>query len=184
MGEQRIVVDALKFYYEGVFVAKDIFRMIGNYFYDKGYDKAQERDVQHVTKHGNQVEWQLGPWKKITDYQRLQIRITVIMLNMKKKQVVMNKKKMMADKGVCVIVLNAYTETDYETKWEEKPMFLLLRTLYDKYIFPMHNKRWEAILFDHVNQLYQEIQEYFNMYVHNGLGTIPPSTLTTQNQPK
>jgi len=177
-----MVVDSLKFFYEGAFVAKDLFNLIGTYFYDKGYDKKQEKDFEHLNKTGKHAEWQIAPWKKVTDYQRLEIRMVILMDELTKKDVVIDKKKKKIDYGKVTIIISAYTETDYDLRWEEKPMFLFMRTLYDKFIFPMYSKRWEHLLHDHVNQLYSQVHKFFNVYSLQDMGTIPPSTLTHQHQ--
>jgi len=184
MGEHRTIVDGLTFFYEGAFVSKDLFKLITNYFYDKGYDGKPERDHQHDNKDGKHIEWHIAPWKKITDYQRLEIRVVVLIMGMTKKQVVVNKKKMTIDHSKVLIKFFGAIEQDYDTRWEEKPMFVFIRTLYDKFVFPMYTKRWESLLFDHVNQLYGQIEKFFNVYTMEGMGSIPPSTITHQDQSK
>ncbi len=175
MGDHRIFVDNLRLSYEGPFQAHELFRTIGNYLYDKGYDKKPLKEFEFHTPEGISIEWQMLPWKKITDYMRLELNIRVIITKMTKREVVIDGQKKIIDNGQVLIVFNGYTETDYNMSWEERPLFQFMRVLYDKYIFKDYLQRYEHILADHVNQLYALIQRLFNVYSTHGMKTLPNS---------
>ncbi len=175
MGDNRIFVDNLRFSYEGPFQAQELFRTINNYFYDKGYDKKPLKEFEYHMPNGTFIEFQISPWKKITDYMRLEINIRILVSEMTKKDVVIEGQKRAVDNGKVLIVINAYTETDYDTRWEDRAMFQFIRVLYDKYFYKDYYQRYEYILTDHVNQLYALMQRLFNVYSTHQLKTLPNS---------
>jgi hypothetical protein len=175
MGDYRIFVDNLRLSYEGAFEASHLFRTIFTYLFDKGYDSKPLKEFQYDTPTGKAMEWQASPWKKITDYMRLEGGIRVIITDMVKKEMVLNGRKMLVDHGKVLIILNWYMETDYDMRWEDRPMFQFIRVLYDKWVFKDYTQRYEFICADHANQLYALLRRLFNTYSTHGMQTLPNS---------
>jgi len=175
MAEFTIFVDNLRFSYEGPFQANELLRTIGNYLYDKGYDKKPVKEFEHRMPHGTYIEWQLSNWKKVSDYLRNEINLRVIISEMKKVDAVINGEKCIVENGKVLIIINGYIETDYASRWDERPFFQLIRVLYDKYFYKEYQKRYEYLFADHINQLYALLQRFFNVYSSHGLKTLPTS---------
>ena len=175
MGDHRIFVDNLRLSYEGAFVANDLFRTIFTYLYDKGYDQKPIKEAQYDTPTGKAMEWNAAPWKKITDYIRLEPNIRVIITDMVKKEMIVGKKKVLVDHGKVLIIINWYMETDYDMRFEDRPMFLFMRALYDKWVFKEYYQRYEVICTDHANQLYALMRRLLNTYSTHGMQTMPNS---------
>ena len=175
MGEHRIFVDNLRLSYEGAFEANHLFRTIFTYLYDKGYDQKPLKESQYDTPTGKAMEWNAAPWKKITDYIRLEPNIRVIITDMVKKEMVIQGRKVMVDHGKVLVIINWYMETDYDMRWEDRPMFVFMRALYDKWVFKDYYQRYEVICTDHANQLYAMIRRLFNTYSTHGMQTLPNS---------
>ena len=83
MVERETVIDKLRLTYEGLFVATDLYQMIDNWFRQKAYDKRENKNIEKVTPDGKYIEIELEPWKKITDYARIVIKIRLIMNDVK-----------------------------------------------------------------------------------------------------
>ena len=88
MGHLKMVVDHEKIEYSGPFNANDLFRMIDNFVFERGFDKRQDKDFEHSTPTGKFIEWQISPWKKITDYIRYIIKVRVLCYELLKTDVV------------------------------------------------------------------------------------------------
>ena len=93
MGHLKIVVDHEKIDYSGPFNANDLFRMIENYVFEKGFDKKQDKDFEQNTPSGKSIEWQISPWKKITDYVRYMIKVRVLGHDFVKTDVMVDGKR-------------------------------------------------------------------------------------------
>ena len=166
MGHVRIIVDHEKIDYEGPLNTSDLFRHIQNFLFERGFDTRQDKDFEHHTPSGIQIEWQISPWKRITDYTRHMIKIRVIGNDIRKIDAINEGKKAKIDTGKIYIVIDGYIESDYESRWEEMPFFMFLRTLYDKFAFRIYTERFDQRLTHDINQLSNSIKQFLNLYRH------------------
>jgi len=102
--------------------------------------------------------------KKITDYARHVIKMEIKMSGIKDVEVEMNSHKTRLNRGKVSIIFDGYLDTDYEHKWEQKPMLFVLRTIFDKWIYKSYMSNWESELVESVNQLYSTIKGFLNLY--------------------
>ena len=71
MVERDLVIDHLKFSYEGLFNASELYNLISNWFYDKGWDWYERMNQEQITSAGKQIKLVLEPWKCVSDYYKL-----------------------------------------------------------------------------------------------------------------
>lgn len=166
MGHLKIVVDHEKIDYSGPFNASELLHMIENFVFERGFDKRQDKDYENNTERGKSIEWQISPWKKITDYVRYIIKVRVLGYDIVKTDVVSNGEKTKLDKGRAIIVIDGFIEYDYDSYWDEKPFLHFLRTIYDYFVFKAYTERFEQVLVHDINSLYHQIEKFFNMSRH------------------
>lgn len=166
MGHLSIVVDHDKIEYSGPFPATELFRMIENFLFERGFDKRQDKDFEHSTEKGKFIEWQISPWKKITDYIRYIIKIRILAYDLVKSEITINKKKSKIENGRIFIVIDGFIESDYDSYWDDKPILLFFRTLYDKFIFKTYTEKFEQTLVHDINTLHHQIEKFLNIYRH------------------
>ena len=80
--------------------------------------------------------------------------------------VVKEKKKVQADQGRLLIYFDGFVEHDYEHRWDEVPLFVFFRTLYEKFIYKLYTERFEQRLTHDMHNLYNEIEKFLNTYRH------------------
>ena len=73
-------------------------------------------------------------------------------------------KKVKLNKGDIQMIFDAFLETDYENRWETKPMYYFLRTLVDKYIFRVYTGKFVGNLAADVKDLHTRIKSFLNLY--------------------
>lgn len=166
MGHLRIIVDHEKIDYEGPLNLGDLFRHIQNFLFERGFDARQDKDFEHHAPEGMEIEWQISPWKRITDYVRHMIKIRILSHELKKIDVVKDGKKTRVDSGHVYIVIDGYIETDYESRWDERPLLVFLRTVYEKFVFRMYTERFDQRLTHDINQLSNSIKHFLNVQRH------------------
>jgi len=164
MAERRLIVDHLKLTYEGLFDVTELYQVIDTWLRERGFDKRDVRQREHATKDAKYIEMELQPWKKITDYARHVIKMELKMSGIKDVEVEMNSHKTRLNRGKVSIIFDGYLDTDYEHKWEQKPMLFVLRTIFDKWIYKSYMSNWESELVESVNQLYSTIKGFLNLY--------------------
>ena len=126
MGERRIVIDNLMLQYEGLFELRELYMMVDKWLRQKGYDKFEKRNHEHVLKEGKYIEIELEPWKKITDYAKIVINLYFHCYNVKEVIVKKDGQDVKMNQGKIKIKFVGFLVTDYEDKWEGKPIFYFL----------------------------------------------------------
>ncbi|HLD43549.1 MAG TPA: hypothetical protein VJB08_06225 [Candidatus Nanoarchaeia archaeon] len=164
MVERETVIDKLRLTYEGLFVATDLYQMIDNWFRQKAYDKRENKNIEKVTPDGKYIEIELEPWKKITDYARIVIKIRLIMNDVKEIEMEKDGLKVRMNQGKVHVVMDSYLETDYENRWEGSPVFYFIRVIFDKFIFKPLTGGWKSEVVHDTNHLYGQIRSFLNLY--------------------
>lgn len=167
MSEKRIIVDDMKVQYEGLFDAKDLYRVIENWIKDNGYDKKEQMNTEHVSHSGKFVEIKFAPYKTITDYAKLVVKLKVTMNDVKDVEVKKDSHKMHLQQGKVTFSFQGIVETDHEGKWETKPILFFIRTVFDKYVYRVYTGNYDSQVGRDVNMLAAEIKRYLNLQKMN-----------------
>ena len=166
MGHVKIIVDHDKIDYSGPVDVGDLLRMIENFIWERGFDKKQDKDFEQNTERGKFIEWQISPWKWITDYTRYIIKVRVLGYDIVKADALHNDKKTKVDSGRVIIVIDGFIEYDLQSRWEQNPVLHFLRTLYDNFIYKAYTERFEHMLVHDINHLHDHIEKFLNLYKH------------------
>lgn len=166
MGHVKIIVDHDKIDYSGPLDVNSLLRMIENFIWERGFDKRQDKDFEQNTPNGKFIEWQISPWKWITDYARYIIKVRVLGYDILRADTVHNGKKTKVDKGRVIIVIDGFIDYDLQVKWENKPILHFIRSLYDNFIFKAYTEKFEQMLAHDINHLHNEIEKFLNIYRH------------------
>ena len=164
MVETKIVVDGLTLSYEGLFSATEFYMMIDRFFRDHMYDKRETQNLEKVEPQGKYIELELQPYRKMSDYIRFVIRMRLRMFNVTEVEIEKDGHKVKLNKGRVNMVFDGFLETDYEGRWEGKPSYVFIRTVFDKFIYKMYTQKFEAQLTEDVNTLYNQLKAFLNLY--------------------
>ena len=164
MPEREVVVDKLRLTYEGLFSVGELYKMIDEWFRWKGYDKRENKNIEVVKPEGKFIEIELEPWKKVTDYAKNVIKIRIQMNDIKEVEVEKDNTKLKLNQGNVHFVFDGYLETDYEARWEGKPIFYFIRTVFDKYFYKPFTAGFERGVKEDVMHLHGQIKAFLNLY--------------------
>ena len=164
MAERRLVIDHMTLTYEGLFDLHELYTLINQWLKDKGFDLREQRNQEQVRQSGKFIEVEMLPWKKITDYARHVIRLNIRVLSMKDAVVEEDGKRVKLNKGMIKLVMDGYLDTDYEDRWESKPFYFFIRTLFDKFVYSTYSTQYEELLVENCLQLHSTIKAFLNLY--------------------
>lgn len=164
MAERRLVIDHMTLTYEGLFDLHELYTLINQWLKDKGFDLREQRNQEQVRPNGKFIEVEMLPWKKITDYARHVIRLNIRILSMKDAVVEEDNKRVKLNKGMIKMVMDGYLDTDYEDRWESKPFYFFIRTLFDKFVYRTYSTQYEELLVENCLQLHSTIKAFLNLY--------------------
>src|SRR3989338_2059430 len=132
MAEREVVVDKMRLTYEGLFEVTELYKHIDEWFRSRGYDKRENKNIEKVTPDGKYIEIEIEPWKKLSEYARIVIKLRMIMTDVKDVEVEKDGIKVKQNQGKLQAVFDGLLETDYEHRWEGSPLFYFLRVIWDK----------------------------------------------------
>jgi len=164
MSEKKLVVDQLKLTYSGLFDFYGLYHMIDGFFYEEGYDRMEKKNYEQVLPSGKDIELDMRPWKKQTDYAKSIIQIRIIVTELKDVEIEKEGVKHKINQGNILIIINSFLDTDYENRWESSPLFYFLRTIMDKYIFRHYTDLTEKKLIEDTKHIHDLIKSYLNLY--------------------
>ena len=111
MPETRNVIDKLRLTYEGLFSVPELYKLLENWFHEKGYDKRETKNMEKVTSEGKYIELVLQPWKKITDYAKIVMTVRIIMTDVKEVIVEKAGVKVKLNQGKVQFVFDGQLQT-------------------------------------------------------------------------
>lgn len=153
----------MKIEYTGPLNFNEMIQNIERHFAEKHFEKRSDKTYEIDGPKGKYIEWVQTTWKKITDWIRLSIKIRILAYDLTKADATLDGKKVKIDNARIIIYFDGFIETDYEHRWDERPIFVFFRTIKDKFIEKAYTERFESILTQDVHQVYELIQRYLNM---------------------
>ncbi len=163
MAELRFLIEDKKVVYNGLFRIDELYGIIKKNLMNKGYFIVEKVSQEDVLENGKQVVIKLEPFKKLSDYAKAKMRITVFLRGVKDKTITVDGHKQKYQQGEVQITFFAIHETDYRNKWENSGLQFLFRTLMDKFIRHSQTHHSEEEIKRECNALADEIKSYLNM---------------------
>jgi len=163
MAEIRTLIDGKSLSYEGVFNIKELYKIIDSWFRDRGYDKQEIKNWEDVSETEKQIVLEIVPYKKVSDYARIDIRIFMIFSKLSEMDIEKDGVKYKMNKGRAEFYFDAYLVTDYENKWETKPMFFFIKNVFDKFIYRVYTSNYDAEAIRDCTEIENEIRSFLNM---------------------
>jgi hypothetical protein len=165
MAERRPVVTSVKLKYSGLFNCKDLWKFIEDWFKDQGFaDRVEVYHDEKVTKTHKDIDIKYMPYRKMSDYVKIEQRLLIKVFNLVNKTVVKDGHNIKLGQGDIDITFDGYINTDYEGRWENTPNSFFIRTIIDKFIFRTYTGKYEAIIKEQIQSLKHEIESFLNMY--------------------
>ena len=162
--ERYLVIDHLKLAYEGLCNAPELFSLIQEWFYEKGWDWHERTNQETTTPEGKQLHLILEPYKNVSNDHRLMVKITLNATNLKDVEVELEGKTVHSQQGVIRMIIDGYVFSDRKGQWDSRPFYWFLGIVLEKYFYKEHFRRFETWLKSDVSDLYDRIKSYLNTY--------------------
>ena len=164
MSEKRLVIDGLEIAYTGLFDIDGLLRTIDKVSSQLGYIKQEKRREELVRETGKEFYMELRPVKVKTDYFVLMIKIRMEMTGIKDVEVVKDNINTRLQEGKVNVLIDGWTTTDYEFRWEQKPLFYFLRNLFERFIYKFHVDRFTEELASDCHVIRDEIKAFLELH--------------------
>ena len=164
MAERMTIIDGEKVAYKGLFDFKELYNVIDAFLWQKGFDKRVRKNEEQVSTDGKFISVVLQPWKRITEYIKHEIKIVISVHHAKEEIREIDGVKKKLTNGVVEMTFFAYLVTDYEGRWENRPEYFFLRTIFDKFVYKMQTGSSTGMLKADVKMLKGETEAFLNLH--------------------
>ena len=162
MPEQQTIVPKETISFEGVFSIKELRNVVVDWMFAKAYVPIEEKAQQVIKKDKKFFEFKFKPYKKLSDYAKCLIKMTISAYDCKDVMVTIHgKKKKMLD-GKVIVKVEGILETDYESKWEH-PWLYAVRVIAEKYIIAPFVSHHASYVKSEAHQIISQIRGYLNL---------------------
>lgn len=153
-------VYAGKIVHAGIFDFKDVYRFLYEWLTSYEYTVIEKKYSEKVKAEGKDIGIEWLCLRKISDYFRFRIKVSIKVIGMVSVEVMRASVKTTRDKGEIEIKIGSYLERDYEHKWEVNPFFKFLRGLYDRYIIVSRIEHYEDTLAAEIDEIIAQSKAY------------------------
>ena len=119
---------------------------------------------KNQTETGKQIRIVLEPWKNLSDYHREEMRIKIIMVDVKEVDVELDGKTVRMHQGLIKIIFDGYLKTDRKGWWSSNIFWWWFTYLSDKMFMRDHYDKAERWVESDVQDIYEKIKVYLNAY--------------------
>ncbi|MBT3298362.1 hypothetical protein HN385_05530 [archaeon] len=134
-GERELVINNRQIRYSGIFSVNELFDAINDALQEKGYTLREKKSEETVTESGKNYFLELRPYKSLSAYAELLIKIKINLNNVTDSIQEHEDSKRKFQKGDISIAIDSWVITDYEHRWMMKPFTWFMKAFVNKYVY-------------------------------------------------
>ena len=163
MGEVEIVSRGIGVKFEGVFSLKGVYRLVDEYFSRFGYDKSEPKSVEAMKKSGKFVNIVLEYSRRLNDYVKAVHKVVIVADNITDVDIKKGEARHRMNKGKISVEVDTFLEMDYETRWEGKPIYYVMRVIWQRYVWAPMSTDFKGESNRIATQMVAELKAYLNL---------------------
>ena len=166
MSDRTIVLDHLKFSYEGLFNIAEFYSIIPEFFYNRNWDWHEKMNEELITPEGKQIRLIFEPWKNAGDYYKIKVRIKLNVTNLKEVEVEHEGETLRLNQGLIRMTFDAFVINDRKDLWhlKNKPFYWFLTVIFDRYLFKHNFNKFERWVKHDVDELLYKLKSFLNTH--------------------
>lgn len=162
MSEKDVIFQG-KIKQSGIFTFKDFYSFSYDWLRDQGFDVSEKVYSEKVAGDSKDIDIEWEATKKVSDYFQFYVKLAWKILGMKSVEVQRDGKKIKTNSGVLEIKFKSVLVKDYESRWEDRPLWKFLRGVYDRYIVRSRIESYEDKLFGETDDLIAQLKAYLTI---------------------
>jgi len=144
----------------GIFDFKEFYSFIYDWLKGEGYGVDEKVYSEKIAGDAKDIEIEWEAKKKVSDYFKFVIKVSWNISGMKKVKVKKEGKEINMNSGGVSIKFAAVLVKDYESKWEDAPIWKFLRGIYDRYIIKSRIDQYEDDLMGELDELIAQCKSF------------------------
>jgi len=144
----------------GIFSFKKLYSFLYDWLSEEGYKINEDKYSEKITGDSKEIEINWEAEKEISDYFKFVIRVDWFILGLKNIKVKKEDKEINMNTGEVEIKFKTILVKDYESKWEDHPVWKFLRGIYDRYIIRTRIDDYEDRLMEDTDELIAQCKSF------------------------
>ncbi len=163
--EKNLIINHREFKYKGIFRVDELFSAINRALEERGYEKREKRSEEVVTEEGRKSYIELRPFKVMSNYVTLMIKIHIELERITEITEVLKGEKKLFQQGEVTLYFDAWSLTDYKGRWGMRPWTYFLKGMINKFIYKYPTESgFTGELVGDTAVIYARIKKLFNSY--------------------
>ena len=160
-----LVINSRELKYKGIFRIDELFAATNTALEAREYEKREKKTEETVTDKGRKIYVELRPYKMKSSYVTLMIKIKFILDNITETVEEVKGQTKKFQQGDVLVIFDAWSLTDYEHRWEMKPLIYFLKGFIRKFLykFPLE-ENFRAELVVDTAYIYAQIKKMLRSY--------------------
>mgnify|MGYP003968060341 FL=1 len=185
MAEKNLLINNRTVTYKGIFKVDELFNTINQLIEERGYRKNEKKTEEKVTPTGRRTYVELRPLKVKTNYVKFMLKIKITLSNITEsiKEVQGVKKKF--EQGDIEVIFDAWSITDYASRWGMKPLAFFFKAFINKFIYTLPLETgFTGELVSDTDYISEQLRAFFNLYKFQSRDALNPQEkpLESNNQ--
>ena len=163
MAEKKILVFDKEFTYEGLFLAKEVYRTARNWLEEHDYSPFEFKHEEQLFEEGKQIYVELQGEKKLSDYAKITWISKLTFSQIKNAKIEQNNRTISMNKGKVKFITMVISNTDWDKTFEQNPFQYFLKVIIEKYVFKGYISRAEKRAKKDYVAYEDKLKSYLNM---------------------
>lgn len=175
MTEKNLIINNRTFTYKGIFRVNELLKTLDDTLTGLGYQKQEKKTEETVTPSGRHTHVELRPFKAKTNYVTLMLKIKISLDNITETVKEVDGLKKTFQQGDLTFIIDAWSLTDYASRWGMKPWFYFLKAFFNKFIYHLPlEEGFIGELKSDANYLTEQLKALLNLYRYQAAAGITP----------
>ena len=163
MAEDKQVLYDLRTTYNGPLIVEDFYAEVDNWIKEKGFEKEPKKKMEHVTKHGKNIEWFIEVHRQLDELHNGVIILRAYFDNVKEVIITKHGKKIRVNNADVYINIDGFIQSIVHTSYYQvKPFYYFIKTLIDKYIYNFWTGKYDGQVAVDCHELFKRIRSFFS----------------------
>jgi hypothetical protein len=148
---------------KGHFNYREFYEMAFSFLKDKGYRVEEHKYEEKISTDGKEITLNWVSPKKVSDYFKNVIKTDWKINDLVDTEIEIDGKRTKTNKGTVKIKVEATIERDYDGEWDKKPIWKMLRGIYDRYIIRTTIDEYEGRLAGDAGEFVGELKGFLQL---------------------
>ncbi len=161
---EKDTVFSSKIKYGGVFSFQNFYKFCYDWLSEEdGFLITEDKYAEKISGDAKNVEVKWTGVRKVTDYFRFDVKIEMLIVGLKKVEVMQGGNKIKTNEGSVEMKVKGVLVRDYNGKFETSPFNKFIRAIYEKWVIPGRIEEFQDKLMGDCDEFLSQSKAYLDL---------------------